>query len=205
VIDTDVQVPDAWLSIGEGNQFLAMPMTKGRVYLAGLVQLRRRADPLDADDLRLMFQHWHDPVPLLLADVHDAQLRWDRVLHRPAPPAFHRGRIVLTGDAAHPMTPDLGQGGCQAIEDGVLLATALRRGPSIAHALEKFGRIRRPRVRRVVNDSRRIGAALALTNQGATTARDQIMRLMPATAVLAQLTRNASAKSFERQLAATPT
>ncbi|MFH8570193.1 FAD-dependent monooxygenase [Streptomyces sp. NPDC017993] len=38
------------------------------------------------------------------------------------PPAFHRGRVALLGDAVHPMTPNLGQGGRQAIEDAVVPA-----------------------------------------------------------------------------------
>ncbi len=56
------------------------------------------------------------PAALLRNDVHDL----------PEPlPALHRGKIVLLGDAAHPMTPNLGQGACQAIEDAVVLAHAL--------------------------------------------------------------------------------
>ena len=35
---------------------------------------------------------------------------------------MHRGRVALVGDAAHPMTPNLGQGACQAIEDAMVLA-----------------------------------------------------------------------------------
>jgi 2-polyprenyl-6-methoxyphenol hydroxylase-like FAD-dependent oxidoreductase len=37
-------------------------------------------------------------------------------------PAYHRGPVALLGDAAHAMTPNLGQGACQAIEDAVVLA-----------------------------------------------------------------------------------
>src|SRR6516164_1419061 len=37
-------------------------------------------------------------------------------------PSFHSGRVALLGDAAHPMTPNLGQGACQALEDAVVLS-----------------------------------------------------------------------------------
>ena len=37
-------------------------------------------------------------------------------------PSFHRGRAALLGDAAHPMTPNLGQGACQALEDAAVIA-----------------------------------------------------------------------------------
>jgi hypothetical protein len=37
-------------------------------------------------------------------------------------PSFHRGRAALLGDAAHPMTPNLGQGACQALEDAAVIS-----------------------------------------------------------------------------------
>jgi len=57
-------------------------------------------------------------------------------------------------------------------------------------------------VRRVVNESRRIGTALALRNPIAVRMRDASMRAMPPSAALTQLARNASVRSFERQLTA---
>lgn len=46
-----------------------------------------------------------------------------------------KGNVCVTGDALHPMTPDIGQGGCSALEDGVILARclaeALRENPSV--------------------------------------------------------------------------
>ena len=43
-------------------------------------------------------------------------------------PAYHRGRVAILGDAAHAMTPHLGQGACQAIEDAVVLASVAGTG-----------------------------------------------------------------------------
>jgi len=43
-------------------------------------------------------------------------------------PAYHRGRVAILGDAAHAMTPHLGQGACQAIEDAVVLASVAAPG-----------------------------------------------------------------------------
>jgi FAD-dependent urate hydroxylase len=56
------------------------------------------------------------------------------------------GRVVLIGDAAHAMSPMMGQGGCMAIEDALVLADELRRAPDIPSAVAAFGARRRPRV-----------------------------------------------------------
>ena len=202
VVSSAVAVDDAWLSVGDGHQFLATPMSNGRVYVSGLVDVQDATAPHDAVLLREVYAGWHDPIPQLLASVEDVDVRWDPVLHLPAPRSMYAGRVVLIGDAAHPMTPDLGQGGCQAIEDAVLLGSTLRHTGSLDAALVRFERLRRPRIRRVVNESRRIGTALALRHPLAVQARNAAMRTMPPSAALAQLVWNASARSFERQLEA---
>src|SRR5947209_6545053 len=79
VVQTDVEVPDAWLSIGGGDQFLATPITNSRVYIAGLVHLPAVSDPPDANALPRLFRSWHAPPPPLLADLDDEELRWDPV------------------------------------------------------------------------------------------------------------------------------
>src|SRR5690606_4369973 len=69
------------------------------------------------------FQGWHDPIPELLnAADPGAIIRNDLYYLKKPLPAMHRGRVALVGDAAHPMTPNLGQGACQAIEDAIVLA-----------------------------------------------------------------------------------
>ncbi|KAG2451908.1 hypothetical protein HYH02_003683 [Chlamydomonas schloesseri] len=59
-------------------------------------------------------------------------ITWSRISDRWTGGAFGRGVVTLAGDAAHPMTPNLGQGGCVALEDAVVLGRslgALARGP----------------------------------------------------------------------------
>ena len=67
-----------------------------------------------------------------------AQVLHDDVYWMAEPlPAYHRGRVAILGDAAHAMTPHLGQGACQAIEDAVVLA-------SVAGTEPAWAPIRRP-------------------------------------------------------------
>ncbi|MFO7253062.1 MAG: FAD-dependent oxidoreductase, partial [Actinomycetes bacterium] len=76
--------------------------------------------PDERAELARLFAGWPDPIPRLIAAAEpETVIRTDlRCLDTPLP-AYHAGRIALIGDAAHAMTPHLGQGACQAIEDAV--------------------------------------------------------------------------------------
>ena len=67
------------------------------------------------------------------------------------------GAAVLLGDAAHAMTPNIGQGAGMAMEDAAVLAEELARGAEIEHALGNYARRRKPRVETVVRVSREVG------------------------------------------------
>ena len=74
----------------------------------------------------------------------------------PPIPTWRRGRVLLTGDAAHATSPSSGQGASLAIEDALILAKCLRDLPDYAAAFERFELLRRVRAERVVEFSRRI-------------------------------------------------
>jgi len=82
-------------------------------------------------------------------------------------PSWHEGRVVLVGDAAHATTPNMGQGGCQAVEDGFALAEALSLEASVGAAFKRYEAMRMKKAQYVVNTSYRIGK---LTNWGGTKA-----------------------------------
>ena len=82
--------------------------------------------------------------------------------------SWHKGRVVLLGDAAHATTPNMGQGGCQAIEDAYALAEALSLETSLGAAFKHYETSRMKKAHFVVNTSYRIGK---ITNWGGTKAR----------------------------------
>jgi salicylate hydroxylase len=82
------------------------------------------------------------------------------------------GRITLLGDAAHPMLPYLGQGACQTLEDGYILAAALASETDVPSALELYERSRRPRANRVVLTARARGEDNHLVSPVAARRRD---------------------------------
>lgn len=87
--------------------------------------------------------------------------------------------MVLLGDAAHPTTPNLGQGAAMAIEDACVLARALDHKPVLSDALALFERARVPCTTWVTRTSRHIGAVGQWTAPWATTGRDHALRLAP--------------------------
>lgn len=70
---------------------------------------------------------------------------------------WHHDRVLLLGDAAHATTPNMGQGGCQAIEDAWYLAEYLERYENVTEAFAAFEQFRRPKVNFVVNTSFMLG------------------------------------------------
>ncbi len=121
-------VGETW---GSGERFGITPLPDGRVYWFAVANgaatsavANQTSDAVSGvDEVRRRFTGWHDPIPALLdATDPDTVLRND-IIELAAPlPSFVNGRIALVGDAAHAMTPNLGQGGNLAIEDAVTLA-----------------------------------------------------------------------------------
>jgi 2-polyprenyl-6-methoxyphenol hydroxylase-like FAD-dependent oxidoreductase len=97
-----------------------------------------------------------------VAEVRDAYITDPaKVVVRPVeslllPPPWHRGRVVLIGDAAHATSPHVGQGGAMAIEDAIVLAEEVT-GGDLEEALGRFVERRYPRCREIWEISRQIG------------------------------------------------
>ncbi|MEU9113243.1 FAD-dependent monooxygenase [Streptomyces sp. NPDC048483] len=146
---------------GPGGLWGSQPLHDGRVYAyatAALPPGGRAADGDERAELLRRFGDWHHPVPALLAAADPAAvLRNDVRTAAAPPPAFHQGRVALLGDAVHPMTPNLGQGGCQAIEDAVVLAHEAAPDGDLGAALALYTRQRLPRTMEVVRRAQRIG------------------------------------------------
>ncbi|MFC9970744.1 FAD-dependent monooxygenase [Spirillospora sp. NPDC127200] len=115
---------------GRGLVFGVTPIAGGQVYCYATAPAPEGATaPDEKRELLRLFGSWHDPIPELLHQADPARILRNDISFMPRPlPALHSGRIVLLGDAAHPMTPNLGQGACQAIEDGVTLAHEISKG-----------------------------------------------------------------------------
>ncbi|MGH3193311.1 MAG: FAD-dependent monooxygenase [Streptosporangiaceae bacterium] len=139
-------VTEMSLSWGRSTEFGVMPLVDGRTYwyaAANADESQRNPDELE--ELRRRFGTWHEPIPAVLAHTQpQAVLRHD-IYWLPKLDCYHRGSVVLLGDAAHAMTPNLGQGGGQALEDAIVLAAAVSHTPGVATALARYDHERRAR------------------------------------------------------------
>ena len=134
------------------------------------------------------FGTWHRPIADLIGAAEEgAILRTDIYDREPLGERWGEGRVTLLGDAAHPMTPNLGQGACQAIEDAVVLARCFREGGATAGALRRYERLRAGRTAMVVRRSRRVGTIGQLENPLLCRLRDRILAMIPPKAQLKQL------------------
>lgn len=114
------------------------------------------ADPVA--ELRARFAGFGDLVDELLARTPAAALLRNDIAELPPLRRWATARVAVLGDAAHAMTPNLGQGACQAIEDAVVLADRLAQRPDeVPAALAAYAAARRPRAERVVAQARQLG------------------------------------------------
>lgn len=131
-------------------------------------------------------------MPEILGALRDPEALIHNDLEELAEGPWHDGRVVLVGDAAHAMTPNMGQGAAMALEDAMVLVELLREGGPIEHVLANLYERRVSRVRFVQKQSRRIGRVGQLEGPLATRIRNAVLRAVPDRAQLGALRRMAS-------------
>ncbi|WP_329787089.1 FAD-dependent monooxygenase [Lentzea sp. DG1S-22] len=167
-------------TLGPGREAGILPLGDGRIcwYMAAVAPPQAPLDPLE------LFAGWHDPLPHLVASTPDV-IRHD-IYELPLLPTFVKGRVALLGDAAHAMTPYLGQGACMALEDAVTLA-------AVGGDLARYDALRRPRAQAVWKGSRMAGRfGIEVRSPVALALRNSAFRLLPHSVAVKGMTRFAA-------------
>ena len=175
----EISPQESW---GAGQRFGIMPMSGGRVYwfaTKNAAEGGRDASGQVKKGLARLFRGWHDPVEALLEGSAEESILRNDIYDFDPLPNFVRGRVALLGDAAHGMTPNLGQGACQAMEDGVLLGACLTKNASLSAGLLEYEHRRMPRTRQVVLRARWAGVMAQWENPVVRWMRDTAMRAIP--------------------------
>jgi 2-polyprenyl-6-methoxyphenol hydroxylase-like FAD-dependent oxidoreductase len=146
--------------------------------------------------LRTRVASWADPIPAVLAATDPADILRNDLYDRDQARQWSRGPVVVVGDAAHPMRPHLGQGGCQGIEDAAVLARFVDGDGDLAAAFARFVAFRRPRVQSLVRESKLIGQVVNLRPAFLSGLAGRATVLMPEAVVTRHLAAVASRPAF---------
>jgi 2-polyprenyl-6-methoxyphenol hydroxylase-like FAD-dependent oxidoreductase len=168
---------------GRGLRFGLIPISHGRLYWF-VSQTAPEPDaplvPGDRAALAAAVAGWHEPIEAAVAATPDDAISGTGIYWRKPVKRWGEGTVTLLGDAAHPMTPDMGQGAAQAIEDAVVLAASLRDAATAEQGLRAYEAARMPRTAAVVRRSRQLGRLAQARNPVATWLRTILIGRMPA-------------------------
>ncbi|WP_407304732.1 FAD-dependent urate hydroxylase HpxO [Acinetobacter sp.] len=159
-ISEDLAPAKQWTTfVGEGKRASLMPVADQRFYFffdvplpVGLENNRSEYKTL----LKQYFSGWCPQVQHLIDSIDEQKT--NRVeIHDIEPfTQFYKGRVVILGDAAHSTTPDIGQGGCQAMEDSIYLSRALQINTlGLEDALKRYQNKRNERANELVLRARK--------------------------------------------------
>jgi 2-polyprenyl-6-methoxyphenol hydroxylase-like FAD-dependent oxidoreductase len=138
-----------WTPLGSFGQ---APLDGDLIYFWAAAHVAGAADAVARGDLGAFRQEWRRVLPAA-GDLLERVSSFDDLLvntvRSVACRRWFSGRLVLLGDAAHAMPPNLGQGANSALVDSLVLAEELARAPSVMDALVGYDKRRRPLARRV--------------------------------------------------------
>lgn len=186
VTSSPVAVDAAGETWGAGSLFGSVPLPGGCVYWFATQRCPAgRAAEYEHAAVSERFASWHAPIrELLEATPPEAVMRHDIYDLAALPPSFVKARTVLLGDAAHAMTPNLGQGAGQGIEDAATLTLLLRSGHrDLDAALARYSELRRARTKTIWQRSRLMGRVAHASNPLAIAARNALLRATPAATI----------------------
>ncbi|MEB3983572.1 FAD-dependent oxidoreductase [Mycobacterium sp. 663a-19] len=183
-------------TLGPGVETGHVPMGADRLYW--FATERAPEGQLSPDGelpyLQSRFARWPEPIPSMLAMTAPEDVLRNDLYDRTPARTWARGPVVVVGDAAHPMRPHLGQGGCQGLEDAAVLGACVDQADDLPTAFVRFAAFRRRRVRRIVRESALIGRVVNLRPAFLSAAASRATALVPE-AVLTRHVASVAARS----------
>ena len=164
---------------GHGAWFGNAPLSNGRVYWFAAQKLPEHApEPAGGWKQALLsrFRGWPEPAEAIIAVTDEAALLRHDVYDRPPLRRWSSGHVTLLGDAAHVMTPNIGQGACLALEDAVVLARCLHQARDIPSAFRRYETERIARTTPLVRQARLAGKIAQMSHPAACAVRDRVVK-----------------------------
>lgn len=192
-VNYTMEIGGGFESWGVGRRFGFSQLGEGLVFWFAAINSPQGLEVPDWKDYVLrQFGGWHRPIEAVVEATDKAGILRHDIYDRKPLDAWSRGRVVLLGDAAHAMLPNLGQGGAQAMEDAYVLAQCLEYASdlslnSIAAACKAYEKIRIPRANQVVRQSRRMARMVQMHHPIALSIRNHVLGLVPDAVKIKQL------------------
>jgi len=166
---------------GAQARFGVVPLEDGSTYwFAVKTGPEAQAGEKRLDELKNTFNDWHDPIPQLIDATAEQDIQFLPIRELASPlSSYTNGRVVLVGDAAHAMTPNLGQGACQGLEDAAVLADLLGAAEDGTLDLSSFDQQRLKRTQRIARKSRLLGNAAHAGGRRVAWLRNRILQAIP--------------------------
>lgn len=166
---------EAW---GKGNRFGFVPIAENKVYWYALKSFEKDPSSYSNEVLETYFAAYHPLAQELIRSTSKTHINTAEISDLQPIDNWFKGNVCLIGDAAHAMTPNMGQGACQAIEDAFVLSECLHKY-NTQLAFDRYQKIRLPKAHHVVKTSWFIGKIAHLTHPLSIQLRNQMLRLTP--------------------------
>lgn len=170
---------------GQGKRVGVVPLTNGRSY----IYMTQNAPIGEADPVQnrqqavaAQFADFQGPAVSALGQLDGRKVLVHHDLMELREPVWGNGRVLLVGDAAHAMTPNMGQGAAQAIEGALALTIAIDNADNTAQILPAYKQLHSKRVKKIQARSRQVGRVAQWSNQIACQTRNWLTRITPQTA-----------------------
>jgi 2-polyprenyl-6-methoxyphenol hydroxylase-like FAD-dependent oxidoreductase len=163
---------------GSGRRFGILPIGKNVLcWYATDTRGTTGEDPAEnrKRELLSLFRGWPSPIPEILRATPPGDIVKNGAADLGLRGPWFKHRVTIIGDAAHPLTPNVGQGCCLALEDSLVLSLALQQTGEVERAFHLFGQARRKRVAAIVRATRWIGSVGQARSKGAVFIRDQLL------------------------------
>lgn len=178
---------EAW---GRGKRFGFSHIGQGKVFWFAAINMPQGIEISKGERKKVAlqaFKGWYNPIEAVIQATDESAILHHDIFDRKPITQWSKGKVILVGDAAHPMLPNLGQGGAQAMEDAVVLGNCLSTPNSIAESLRIFEEKRIPRTSRIIVQSRRMARLVQMENPIAIKVRNRVFQTIPSSKLAGRL------------------
>jgi len=170
------QFNESW---GDGCRFGFAQINSKQVYWFALCNYKNSVSEWDDRSWKQSFKTFHPLVVKLLQSTHASSIHMAPISQLEILKKWHHKSICLIGDACHAMTPNMGQGAGQGIEDAYTLSKCLQHTNSIEASFDLFQKLRYKKLKSIVKNSWHIGKIAQLESKIGRTIRNTAFKSIP--------------------------